>query len=126
LRHDEQPRRISLPTYPFAKEHYWLELETTEDSDRVLSNARYHGQLHPLLHENTSNISELSYRSMFTGDEFFFKDHVVKEHKILPGVAYLEMVNNAIHEAWDDFDDATQCIKIKNMVWIRPIFGDTL
>src|SRR5205085_725612 len=52
------------------------------------------------------------------------KDHVIQSHKILPGVAYLEMATQAIREALDEFDANTQAIQFKNIVWIQPIVVD--
>src|SRR5499425_413838 len=51
--------------------------------------------IHPLLHHNTSDLSEQRYSSTFTGEEFFLADHRVRTdgaaiQKFLPGVAYLE------------------------------------
>src|SRR5262249_5037920 len=54
---------ISLPTYPFARERYWI-----ETAPRAAS-----AVLHPLLHTNTSDLSHQSYSSTFSGDEFFLK-----------------------------------------------------
>src|SRR5260370_28694640 len=60
--------------------------------------------LHPLLHRNTSDLSEQRYSSIFTGEEFFLVDHQVKvdghaSQRVLPGVAYLEMARAAIEHA---------------------------
>src|SRR5205807_10461423 len=57
--------------------------------------------LHPLLHTNTSTLSQQSYSSILTGAEFFLKDHqlVTNGHagkKVLPEAAYLEMARTAI------------------------------
>src|SRR5215469_13678244 len=62
------------------------------------------GCIHPLLHRNTSDLSEQRYDSTFTGDEFFLSDHRVAvngqaAHRVLPGVAYLEMARAAIEQA---------------------------
>ena len=61
--------------------------------------------LHPLLHSNTSDLSEQRYSSNFTGEEFFLADHRVRMEsgtleKVLPGVACLEMARAAIELAW--------------------------
>ena len=48
---DAKPTRISLPTYPFAKERYWPEAAAADTVKPAPANA---GQLHPLLHQNTS------------------------------------------------------------------------
>lgn len=118
----DTPSRIEIPLYPFAQERYWL-----EESDLVLlagSNRQSAEVLHPLLHVNTSNLLEQSYRSRFTGDEFFLNDHQVvidsdKPIKVLPGVAYLEMVRAAVANAIPHSDDFV--VELNNTAWIQPI-----
>ena len=85
---DVKPRRISLPTYPFAEERYWIPDATVEDQLLGVS-GEYASELHPMVHQNTSNFSEQRFSSTFTGKEFFLSEHRVQEEKILPGVAAL-------------------------------------
>jgi len=81
--------------------------------------------IHPLLHENTSILSQQSYSSTFTGNEFFLADHQVNlggelTVKILPGVAYLEIARAAIEQAMP-FPSAGTCLEINNIVWLQPV-----
>ncbi|MCP4690417.1 MAG: type I polyketide synthase, partial [Desulfobacterales bacterium] len=122
----EKPKRVSLPTYPFARKRYWIP-ESAESPPH--SAFRIPHSLHPLLHENTSDLSEQRFSSTFTGDEFFLSDHVVKGRKILPGVAYLEMARAAVSRAAVDLaagerGDASGAILLKNVVWMRPVTVD--
>nr|WP_322787899.1 SDR family NAD(P)-dependent oxidoreductase [Pelosinus propionicus] len=116
-----KPIRISLPTYPFARERHWLPI-----NKNVLVN-KYEvqsGRLHPLLHQNTSDFFEQRFSSVFSGNEFFLKDHVVKGQRVLPGVAYLEIAHAAVVLA-SGIHEKQNNIKIKNVTWIRPmIVGD--
>ncbi len=115
---EEKPRRISLPTYPFAKERYWI--KTVESCRLPIASGQWsENRLHPLLHRNTSDFSEQRFSSTFTGSEFFLADHVVQGQKVLPGVAYLEMARAAIEQA-AKVSGATG-ITLKNVVWARPI-----
>nr|DAC82026.1 TPA_exp: polyketide synthase [Kiritimatiellota bacterium] len=115
-----KPQRISLPTYPFLKERYWI----NGNADYGLRIVETGKELHPLMHENTSTLEEQRFSSMFTGEEFFFKDHQVKGEKILPGVAYLEMAREAVEQATGERSEDKknhQRIELKNVVWARPI-----
>jgi polyketide synthase PksN len=115
---EQKPRRISLPTYPFARERYWV-----PEGDKQLSastDQKTVGALHPLLHQNTSTLSEQRFTSTFTGEEFFLNDHRVMGKKILPGVAYLEMARAAIAQAVDSGGDATS-VELENIVWMSPL-----
>ncbi|MCC5463956.1 SDR family NAD(P)-dependent oxidoreductase [Pelosinus baikalensis] len=77
--------------------------------------------IHPLLHQNISDLSSQRFSSTFTGQEFFFADHVVQGKRILPGVAYLEMAREAVKQAIGDLEEDKTQLKIKNIVWSRPI-----
>src|SRR5947209_12210142 len=81
--------------------------------------------LHPLLHRNTSDLNEQSYRSTFTGEEFFLTNHQVKAEghtgqKVLPAVAYLEMARAAIEQAVPARPEPA-VLELRNTVWAQPI-----
>ncbi|MCB2312713.1 amino acid adenylation domain-containing protein [Clostridium tagluense] len=112
----EKYLRISLPTYPFADEKYWI-----PNSEWTAKNNRVSAYIHPLIQRNTSNSIELSFSSTFTGDEFFLKDHVVKGTSILPGSAYLEMARTAFEQLNKDSKESNTVICLRNIVWLLPI-----
>jgi polyketide synthase PksM len=118
-----QPRRISLPTYPFSRDRYWVpEIDPGLFSPTTGSPAANPGAyLHPLLHQNTSDFSEQRFTSTFTGQEFFLADHVVKGQRILPGAAYLEMARAAVEQALGTREKSQTMIQLKNVVWLQPI-----
>jgi acyl transferase domain-containing protein/acyl carrier protein len=117
-----KPRRVSLPTYPFAKERYWLE---TAAVGRVAAIGVASAILHPLLHSNTSDLSKQRYRSTFIGEEFFLADHrfATNGHagqRALPAVAYLEMARVAIEHALPAPPESA-VLELHNTVWAQPI-----
>jgi polyketide synthase PksN len=110
-----KPHRISLPTYPFARDRYWAPEAATS-----ASNTSVQSVLHPLVHQNTSDFTVQRFSSTFTGQEFFLTDHVVNGQKMLPGVAYLEMAQAAIRKAISAKEEYTLGLKLKNVVWNQP------
>ncbi|MEE8057880.1 MAG: SDR family NAD(P)-dependent oxidoreductase, partial [Pseudomonadales bacterium] len=119
---EDKPRRISLPTYPFAKQQYWVpEGKGLKTEHKAITRSI----LHPLVHENTSSLSEQRFSSTFTGEEFFLKDHKVQGEKVLPGVAYLEMARAAMVQAAEgtsaQLNPDRQQLQLSNVVWVRPI-----
>ncbi len=127
LYRESKPQRMSLPTYPFARERYWAP-RTELQANIVTSNGILHN-LHPLLHQNTSSLSEQQFSSTFTGQEFFLENHVIQGRRVLPGVAYLEMARAAVSFAVDaDLKKALAAgqreIRLKNVVWVRPLGVD--
>ncbi|MCB0191358.1 MAG: SDR family NAD(P)-dependent oxidoreductase, partial [Anaerolineae bacterium] len=109
-----KPRRVSLPTYPFAKERYWL----PDNEELRMKNEEFTSALlHQLVHRNTSTLTEQHYSSTFKGNEFFLRDHQVRGEKMLPGVAYLEMARVAGALAVDN----KLITQIKDVVWLKPL-----
>ncbi|MBO9699912.1 MAG: SDR family NAD(P)-dependent oxidoreductase [Sporocytophaga sp.] len=115
---EAKPKRINLPAYPFAKERYWIE---EIDSTQVIEKVNNITVLHPLLHRNTSDLSQQCYSSTFNGEEFFLKDHQVKGEHVLPVMAYVEMVREAITLATTSQIESGD-IELHNIVWHEPIF----
>ncbi len=106
-----KPYRISLPTYPFAKERFWPDSQHKNDFALTKKNT-----LHPLLHENNSTLQQQRFSSLFTGAEFFLYDHIVMGKKIMPAVTYLEMARIAGKLA-----AGREITTFKNVVWGQPI-----
>ncbi|MBF0395442.1 MAG: SDR family NAD(P)-dependent oxidoreductase [Desulfobacterales bacterium] len=108
LYQNEKYNRISIPTYPFEKVRHWL----PPKRDKI----EHTGKLHPLIGENISTLKEQKFTTRLFGNEFFLKDHIIENKKILPGSAYIEMARAAF-----EISGENQLKKISNIVWQRPI-----
>ena len=120
-----KPQRVSLPTYPFAKERYWIDEVVPKQFSFASSDGDPVGILHPLLHTNTSNLSEQRYSTTFTGEEFFLADHQLlmeggAVQKVLPGVAYLEMARAAVVQGLS-IQSGSSIVELLNTIWLRPL-----
>ncbi|WP_158755175.1 non-ribosomal peptide synthetase [Dyella sp. S184] len=111
----QKPRRISLPTYAFARERYGMSAATVRSG--ASSNGELQQALHPLLHRNTSDLSIQRYSSHFHGGEFFLADHRVAGVPTLPGVAQLEMVLAAAREA----THRDKGLSLGKVMWARSV-----
>ncbi|HXH40758.1 MAG TPA: SDR family NAD(P)-dependent oxidoreductase [Thermoanaerobaculia bacterium] len=132
----DAPRRISAPTYPFAKERHWIPDTagpiTAESRDfngsretTPMWNRASVAQLHPLLHTNTSTLSQQSYRATLTGAEPFLRDHQLATNghilqKVLPGAAYLEMARAAL-EAAASIPQGSSVVELEDTIWGHPM-----
>jgi polyketide synthase PksN len=116
---DDRPNRIRLPTYPFARERYWID---TARAGSVAPQSLATTCLHPLLHANVSDFFQQSYSSTFSGDEFFLSAHLVKGQRVLPGVAYLEMARAAVDLALRDRSESA-VMELRNTVWLQPMIA---
>ncbi len=115
----ERHQRISLPTYPFARERYWIAPVVKGDaSEDGLGRARQE-RLHPLVHLNNSASDRNEFLSSFEGSEFFLNEHRIRGVKILPGVAYLEMAIAATRRLTNE-----SRLSLKNVAWLRPLDCD--
>jgi polyketide synthase PksN len=108
-----RPARVSLPTYPFAPDRYWVRA-------RAADGAGQGAVMHPLAQRNTSNLRETRFSASFDGREAFFADHQVKGLPTFPGVAYLEWVRAAA-AGMTDLGDG---MRLANVVWKRPLVVD--
>lgn len=96
---ERQPYRMSLPTYPFARERYWLPKAEPKSGSKL-----QHGSYnfcHPLLHKNTSVLGEQRFTSEFDGSESCFEAYP-GGHKHLSSYAYPELVSAAIKHSLPD------------------------
>lgn len=116
----EKAVRISLPTYPFEKDRYWVP-QLEYGGNIVKKTAKTIVWIHPLLHQNTSDFSEHRFSSTFTGQEFFLSDYVVKGQRVLPWVVCLEMARAAVEQAAGVFKEGQTRIQLENLVWATPV-----
>ncbi|MBF0119026.1 MAG: SDR family NAD(P)-dependent oxidoreductase [Desulfobacterales bacterium] len=105
---EKRPRRIPIPTYPFAKETYLIQ----QNKEKVFQISK----LHPFLDKNISTLKEQKFTTKLTGTEFYLKDHVIAGKKTFPGVAYIEMARGSA-----EISGEKPVTKITNVVWSQPI-----
>ncbi|WP_460490243.1 SDR family NAD(P)-dependent oxidoreductase, partial [Bordetella tumbae] len=116
-----RPSRVSLPTYPFAKERYWVpESGSTARTAQIAGALAVSGReavLHPLVHRNTSDLSEQRYSTWLTGEEFVLRDHIVLGQRVVPGVAQLEWARAAVSLALG----GAAAIRLEQVSWVRRL-----
>jgi|GEM_PF-1353800 len=115
-----KPGRISMPTYPFAMERYWVP-ESIASAHSNMAQPSSAVQIHPLLQHNTSDFAAQRFSSTFSGQEFFLADHIVNGLRVLPGVVYLEMARAAAQLASGLSADNNTRIGLRNVVWAQPV-----
>lgn len=118
---EDRPRRLRLPGYPFAKEHYWLPKQSIPTLSKT--------SLHPLVHRNTSDLSTQRFTTIMTGQEPYLADHHVQGKKMLPGSVYLEMARAALEQGIDreiasTLEEGTTSIYLQEHIWMEPLVVD--
>ncbi|OCQ18832.1 hypothetical protein A7985_22720 [Pseudoalteromonas luteoviolacea] len=116
------PQRVMLPGHPFNKRRYWFEGATQKRWGGTLEQQ----VLLPMIHKNVSDFSRQAYSVDLNGNEFFTRDHKVKlgkggteSVKVLPGVAYLEMVFEAYVLA--NGGEPEEMLEFSEVAWLRPL-----
>ncbi len=125
-----KPRRMHLPTYPFAKEKYWIDpviglfpLDTKQLGTKpldALGHAAARSAIHPLLHDNTSDLGQLRFSSVFSGNEPFLGRASAAG---LPSTALLEMACAALVQAQRGLADAAT-IELRALRFGTPFAAD--
>ncbi|MCG6893479.1 MAG: SDR family NAD(P)-dependent oxidoreductase, partial [Desulfobacteraceae bacterium] len=105
-------RRLSLPTYPFAKERYWADgLSALQGDSR--------GGFHPLIDgiDSTRSTGEgMVFRKTLRPDIPLVRDHRVGGRSIMPGTGFLEMALATGRVVLEG-----RRFRIGRMVWRRPL-----
>ncbi|MCW9000836.1 MAG: SDR family NAD(P)-dependent oxidoreductase, partial [Kangiellaceae bacterium] len=117
LHREVHPRRMRLPTYPFAKQRYWIDNSTFLEKNQTKNQTNF---IHPLVHQNVSSLNVQQYRTKFDGNEFFLDEHRVNQAKVLPAAAYLEMARAAVEDAVS-YTREKYLISLNETMWISPI-----
>ncbi|MGW3453150.1 SDR family NAD(P)-dependent oxidoreductase [Streptomyces albidoflavus] len=111
----DRPRRIGLPTYPFAEERYWAGRATAPTAEPPAARPDGAPDAHPMLHRALDGILP-AYRTVFDGTEPFLKDHRIRGLRVLPGAAHLEMARAAVTRT----AGAEGRVRLSDVVWLRP------
>ena len=116
------PGRVSLPTYPFRRERYWVALKELEASDAHTANGtvgeKHFGSLTRLIDANVSTFNELKFQKRLFPKDTLVRDHRVGDVAVLPGAAYLEMAVNAGDISAGDDGRVGALLDIH---WSRPV-----
>ena len=112
--HARPLRHVSLPSYPFAPERYWIPGADPAVDVEPSSPPQASGQMgHPLLAPGSGERGTFTTR--FTGDEYFLEDHRVHGTRIFPAVGYLELAREVGSRT------GQRVRGLYNNVWSHPI-----
>ena len=121
-------KRVHLPTYPFAKENYWV--QHAEDCRKPVPqnwqkapSPQSQSQDRLVLQEEASEEWDRLFKVAFTGDEYFLFDHRVQHRKVLPGVIYLELARLAALSCIADAStgaSSSVCCRLRSVSFLVP------
>ncbi|MEO8448073.1 MAG: polyketide synthase dehydratase domain-containing protein, partial [bacterium] len=97
-------KKISLPSYPFQKQRYWIDDLNKKENDSEFNFTQSKSKSHPLLGTMivTASDNEFIFNSRIeANDPEYLKDHLVFGKVVLPGAAYIEIAAAAFKEITD-------------------------
>jgi acyl transferase domain-containing protein/thioesterase domain-containing protein/NADP-dependent 3-hydroxy acid dehydrogenase YdfG len=112
LYEDAAPRKISVPSYPFARKRYWI----PESGKSISAPAK----LHPLIHGNISNLNQIRFCTKLTGNEFLVDGWSGSDGKVMPDLLVIEMFRAAGAIAGEK-----EIHKIRDIRWGQPLVAAT-
>ncbi|WP_368313902.1 SDR family NAD(P)-dependent oxidoreductase [Luteibacter sp. CQ10] len=116
-------RRIPLPTYPFAREHYWV--GHADPSLPVAVMAPKVAAHRPMLRGVAPAADGSTFGGRLDGSEVFLRDHVVNGARVMPAVGYVEMLRDGLSRAQAPADRAERFLRLGHVGWSQPlVVGD--
>ncbi|MGW1784018.1 SDR family NAD(P)-dependent oxidoreductase [Streptomyces sp. NPDC002143] len=128
-------RRVSLPTYPFARESHWATrtppVAPAARTPATALAAPASGAKAPVTPARSfltdlvpvpGDPGVLRGTVRLTGEESLLRDHLVRGERVLPGVVHLELAREAAARALGA-DPATP-LRMRNITWVRPLTVD--
>ena len=110
----ETPRRINLPTYPFAKERYWMRPATGNEAKHSVHH------IHPLLQTNTSDFALQKYTTLFTTEDRRYLKEGSQGDIVISWPFLVEMICVAVNRSIPG-DKAAKSLALNNLVFAAPI-----
>lgn len=119
-----RPEKIAAPTYPFARERYWID---------AIPNPSMRGSRAP---GGRSSHGPGRHTASFAAEAFCLQDHVIGRTCVLSAAAQLEMAQQAVRQALRISADADRpaadpllhtsaAMYLHDVVWSRPLVSPT-
>ncbi len=110
-------QRISLPTYPFARERCWVETTAAGESRAQSSSGKTFA--HPLLDQCALESNGiLVYRTTLSANTHWeLAEHKVRDTYVLPGTCYVEMLLEIARQLTND---RIETICFKDILFLAP------
>lgn len=103
--------KMSLPSYPFKKDVYWIH-EVKKDERTSLTEAC------PFVTELAYDLSMeegITFKNLFKESDFILKEHQVQNKSVVPGVVQVEMVCECFKNV------SQKNFKVEQIHWLHPL-----
>lgn len=113
----ECPSRLSLPTYPFARQRFWVsDTRSSRTVRRATEETAQSYRLHPLVTRNVSTLKEVRFVSKLSEGAYYAQEHRINGESLFPGAGFLEIacITGAIAAE-------APILRLTDIVWPRPL-----
>lgn len=110
-----RPRRLSLPTYPFARVRCWYEVY--DDAPSVLNPEAFRRRLHPLIGRNASDLRRVGFVTDLRLDDLLDYTYRLGEGRSLPAPVALDTALAAARLAGAEDVSALRGVRWSPIVW---------
>ncbi len=107
-------RIVPVPTYPFARERYWVKRKSNTAGTGEGPIHNLIDRVVPILADNS-----ITFEKIFLPSDPIVEHHKVNNQKMLPGVGYVAIANVAVRQL---FPGSRNCIN--RVVWLNPVVVD--
>ncbi|MCX7920813.1 MAG: type I polyketide synthase [Clostridia bacterium] len=108
-------RKVSLPTYPFERKRYWLNIQEPAVTEKAYTEKEIS---HPLIDRRIlSTLNQEVYLTRFSVDRHWvLSEHTIMDLNIVPGTTYLEMARKAGSNLYRDYN-----IELRDIMFLTPL-----
>ncbi|WP_340201871.1 SDR family NAD(P)-dependent oxidoreductase [Ascidiimonas sp. W6] len=103
---EDKYQKINLPSYPFERKSYWVELNDDEQELELTQQVK----------ETTTKSPSNIFKKIIKSEDPIVAHHHVDSFPVLPGVAHIELALQALHYFKNTID-----YKLNDLIWLYPI-----
>ncbi|MDR0268843.1 SDR family NAD(P)-dependent oxidoreductase [Paenibacillus sp.] len=108
---------VPLPTYPFQRKRCWMKVPEKKVEVLISKQDEQVAPLHPFVHRMLADsLEQMIYSTVFRVEDYWvLSEHMVLSDYLMPGTAYIEMVNYCCNEY---FNGAS--LEFRNIIFMKP------
>ncbi|WP_455718114.1 SDR family NAD(P)-dependent oxidoreductase [Anaerosporobacter sp.] len=107
-------QKVSLPTYPYARNSFWIEQAANIEDKTIKNNSMSYPLFKSCL---AKSFDRITYESHFSPKEdWILSDHKVAGKYVVPGTTYLEMIRYVLYTFYQPKE-----IQLNNVFFLRPL-----
>ncbi|MDU5141930.1 MAG: SDR family NAD(P)-dependent oxidoreductase [Paenibacillus dendritiformis] len=110
-------RHVPLPAYPFQRKRCWMKVPKRKVKETISKQDGQAAPLHPFVHRMLADSVEQNiYSTVFRVEDYWvLSEHMVLNDYLMPGTAYIEMVNYCCNQYFKGAG-----LEFRNIIFMKP------